>query len=456
MGLPDLPPELQVMVYENLEDDYDALMALTTVSRAVADCAHYVLEPLQTLDLSDGCTDEIEDNLIRLYELAYGPTSPVPQVTFRTIHSDLGQNLIRQASAYRTLVVHFDSRYGFTQRPAIRPENMVKLEAMWALLNGSEPYSPSTWRRNVQNRLADTSLRLVFRTMRHLTTLELGGSTNILPWKTAGILPMLRTLKFTAITNPKLSPMCWNLAARPHLVTLEFSNMSITTSFLANLKNDLPVTDLRFRHCWVEINAFRRFSDHCKRMEAFEYTLGAYYWPVAATKSKHHHLASLVSQMHRHANKLTHLTLLMPNVEMDSTQCNHVVSLAQFTALQKLAISYKVLAPHTRACGVYVANPNTMLTQWDILSGLAPSVDEVHLYRGDEADVMLTLSGMVNSMGPNMLPNLRRVEVILSRLRSPFSVSRSPGTREVAIRKKFERRGVVVLISRPKHVYPLD
>lgn len=449
MGLGALPPELQLHIFGYLVNDYTSLRALVHVSRQTYDCAREVLQECRTLDLWAGSTDNIEEVLMQLYTLANDSTATVPHTTFSSSGSFFGDNLIRHASRYNKLSLCFDGRDGFASKLPLTNETMSKLEAMWAAVAGNRGYDIGTWRYRMSRRLADTSIRLILRTMLHITTLQLGGCTNVLPWSMQGILPFLHTLQISDITNKQLSQVCCRIASLPHLVDLQFSHMSISGSFFTHFKDNLSITHLRFMKCWVTPAAMQRALGACRNLELFEYLLSTEHRPA---NSRHHHLYSLITDLGAHANTLKLLKILVPDVTVPASQCNHVTSLAQFSALRRLVISYKLLAPHTHPCRV---EPSDMwqvdkaMTPWTILSRLPPTMEELHLHRGDKMPIIRTLSEMVDSVGPAVLPKLRFLEVTLP-WRPGSKSFRVPGLKEAAVRRELGNRGVNVVVTRPR------
>lgn len=453
MSLLQLPHELQLQIFEHLADDYSSLTSAVLVSRQLYDCAFEVLKTYRTLDLSDGVTDEIEAVLGGLYLLAWR-NEPAPRVEFKTTDSELGDNIIRHASRYNTLKVDFDHRRGRVRDAAkadIDRTDIVKFEKMMRMLAYGDGYDVRTFRRNFSSRMADTSLRLVFHTMRHLTTLELGGSTNVLPWDLRNILQRLRTLKFTAIINKQLSGRCCDLAARPGLLALEFSNMSITSGFLGNFKYVLSIKVLRFTHCWVEPISMTRVIEACKNLETFEYSLSSRYWKAEHIYSKHHHLYRALRHLRRHTATLKHLTLVIPDVTTRIWQCNHIGSLAVFSSLETLTVSHNLLAAHHRGCNVDDLDKDQVddgADAFSILAKLPPSVQRLSLHLCEEQSVLNTLSGTANAMGlADVLPNLRQVEAALAWTKSN-TVVRHVSKREQAVLAELNNRGIKVRITR--------
>ncbi|KAJ4340290.1 hypothetical protein N0V87_002582 [Didymella glomerata] len=452
MSFTQLPHELQLHTFRYLKNDYLTLCALTLVCQSLCGCAFEVLkECSRTFDLSNGLTDEVEFVLLNLYALA------VSQPRCSGTSSSLWDNIFRDAVRYNKLALNFHDNLDFRDGDPIRSRNMVKLEKMWKVVAGIDRFSTSTWRERMKGRCADTSIRVVLRTMQHLTTLELGGSTDVLHWRTKGILDHLRTLRFRSITNKKLAPVCCRLAAKPQLVSLEFFDMAIESSFLEHLKNPLSVTPLKFHQCWVSLPAIRRIFYRCQGVQAFCYSIDTSKWSGNAHWREEHNLYRLMAIVQGHTATLKHLTLLTPVTQSKAGHCTHVTCLGQFSSLETLVISYHIVTPHTMVCydGTFPDwEREDRTTAFDILSKLGPSLNELQLHRREETSALQTLSGVVNSMAPgsSFLPKLRYVWVTLED-NPTSSILQTESQKGQLIIRKFERRGVECKIWCPHSLF---
>jgi hypothetical protein len=450
MSLEQLPHELQLNVFGHLANDYTSLCGLIIVSKSLYDCALEVFRTCRILDLSTGLTDNIEAVLENLYLLAMDDTAVTPQVSFTRTSSTLCDDIVRHAFRYKILKICFEDRYGAVgdnTQPHINRGDMYKFEFMMRALAGNDSYDARTWRRKFSTRVADASLRLVLHTMRHITTLELGGSTNCLPWKIEGMLQMLRTLKLTGITNSKLSRHCCHLAAQPGLFALEISDMCITSKFIGFFREKLSITSLRFTRCWVATNALTRIIKACNKLATFEYSLKASHWEAQSVHRRQYHIGQLLNNLHPHRVTLKNLTILNLDATVMAWHCNHVGSMAKFTVLETLVVNQKHLATHRYFCRIDQADPAQINRYADvvaILSKLAPSVQTLSLHRCSETSIINMLSRVEECMGlVDLLPNLRTLEVTFAQNPSDSSTKRAR-QQELDLATKFKRRGIEI------------
>ncbi|KAJ4313286.1 hypothetical protein N0V94_007012 [Neodidymelliopsis sp. IMI 364377] len=443
MSLEQLPHELQLNVFKYLIDDHSALQTLAHASQHLHSCALEVLNASRILDLSAGYTDYIEDVLENLHQLANNSTTVDLEVDPQGYWDTISDNVVLQASRYETLKVCFDDREGATRRSPISRSNMFKFESVMSRLSNKSRYNTDTWRHRFSTRLADASLRLLLHTMRHITTLELGGSLSVLPWDLSGsnMLEMLRHLKLYAITNSRLSKLCCCLISERNLMTLEFSDMSITPKFLQHFSfsNQLSITSLRLTECWGSVAAITRMIKACANLETFEYSLGASHWTTELNHFSYHHLYLLLRELPTRA--LKHLTIHNSGVILENFQCNHVGSLVRFLVLESLTLDWRLVAPHQLMCRAEYG-ASLELDAFDILSSLAPSLQALTLRECEEASVIATLSQLVESIEQNnILPNLRSVRVTIV-LKGSTTVSKRKRRQQRTLRIKFLSYGV--------------
>jgi hypothetical protein len=449
MSLEQLPHELQLNVFKHLIDDHSALQTFAHASPHLHSCALEVLNASRILDLSAGYTDYIEDVLENLHQLADNSTTADLKADPKGYWDTISDNVVLQASRYETLKVCFEDREGATRRSPISRRNMFKFESVMSRLSNKSRYNTDTWRHRFSTRLADASLRLLLHTMRHITTLELGGSLNVLPWDLSGsdMLEMLRHLKLYAITNSKLSKLCCCLISERNLITLEFSDMSITPKFLQHFSfsNQLSITSLRLTECWGSVTAITRMIKACANLETFEYALGTSHWTTELTHFSYHHLFQLLRQLPPRA--LKHLTIHSSGVVLKDYQCNHVGSLVRFLVLESLTLDWKLVAPHQLMCRAQYAE-SLELDAFDILSSLAPSLQALTLHECEEVSVMATLSQLAESMEQNnILPNLRSVDVTIV-LEGSITVSKRKRRQQKELRNNFRSLGVKLRLKR--------
>lgn len=445
MNLIQLPHELQLLIFAYLVNDYSSLCALVLTSRCLVDCARELLRVCRTLDLSSGFTDDIEPVLEHLFALATDTTAPVPQVAFTRARSTLGDRLISHASRYKTLKINFHGRNSQPRHGTqpVSSENMINFELMMRLVADNDHYDISTWRRNIQARVAETSLRLLFHTARHLTRLEVEGSTsNILPWSMQGILEMLCTLKFINIENNKLPKALCRLVSRSSLLTLEFSNMSITSKFFEHFVYTLSITSLRFEDCWVATSALTRAIKACRDLKTFEYTLSISRFDAQPYGTRKYHVGKLLGDLRLHARTLKCLRVVKPGVPSLSSgaDCNHLGSLVGFGVLRTLTVNEKFLAPHQPVCSIGQHGLSSNASSIAVLYKLPQSLQKLNLHQCDATTIDL-LSGALQCMGlSDLLSSLHRLEVIHAEPQ-PTS-TKSLNQRELAVRDGFAEWGV--------------
>lgn len=456
MSLEQLPHELQLNIFRYLVNDYSSLCALVIVSRDLHDCAAEILKPCRILDLSDGVTDNIESVLGNLYSLATDVTAAVPQVGFRSTGSGLGNDIVRHASRYKTLKVSLRNPFGMSFEEAhISDTDMSKFELMMKMLAENSRYNNKAWKTSFSAGDMGASLRLILHTMRHITTLELGGNMNYLPRKMENMRHTLRTLKLVGITNRPLPPHCCRLANGSDLIALEFSAMCITSPSLTGFYMNFSITSLRFTQCYVSTNALTRVIKACKELVTFEYSLSASHWVVKHAHPCHqYHMGQLLSDLSSHGNTLKNLTITDPDGAV-RLHCNHVGSLAEFSVLEALAVNYEHLEPHRYFCrskqpdsdGVY-DHVNAVDTMWRF----PPSVQTLRLHRCDEVSVINTLFKAVDYMEDiDFLPSLHTLEVMYVQS-LPGDLARSARQQrqeELDLYTKFKTHGVEIKFKRP-------
>ena len=448
MSFTQVPHEIQLHIFGYLLNDYAALLNVSQTSTHLRACALQLLRTCRTLDLSEGITDGIEAVLSNLHELASNGTPPPPHAPFTSLGDLLGDNIVGHASRYNSLKVFFGDRVGATgeDTQAIVPDDMNIFILMMQVLTGKTRRELRSWRKNFRLRKVEPSLRLILYAMRHVRTLELGGSAKCLPWKMEGMLTTLRTLKLYDITNNQLTRHCCTLAAQPGLTSLEFSDMNVTLGFLEHFKPSTPIMSLRFTRCWVPKLALTRIISACSNLVTFEYTLDTARSEAQPYQVRQWQTGKLLSDLRRHAHTLKHLKI----VRLGTTttrfwlECDHVGSLAVFNALETLTVNPELLAPHHDACHVQ-DDCSRRADMVAVLFRAPQSLQTLRLARCNNT-VIARLSRVVASMGlSGLLSNLRDLEIVYT---TPLNtLQRNLGQPELALRDAFGRRGVDVKFS---------
>lgn len=459
MGLAELPHELQLNIFHRLADDYAALSALVFVSKRVKDCASEVLRTPRTFDLSKGNTDEIEPILGALFHLAE-TNATAPQVHFTSTGDAFGDDIVRHASRYITLRMSFGTRFGTrfgrvaqgTQPIPPGTINLFRL-AMQAL-TGKAPKQTVSWGQNFDLRKADASVRLILHTLRHVTTLELGGSTNCLPWDMTGMLDTLRNLQFVGIANAKLSRNCVLLACQPGLNKLEFSDMAITLGFLdffPGTPGSISATTLRFTNCWVPKRAVERIVKACRGLVMFEYSLDTALSEAQTYWLRQWSIAEFLTALQCHRHTLKHLKIVRPEplTNFNNLECNHIGSLADFTVLESLFVNQRFLAPHPAAyCkprfdNLHYLGPMNTADPMAVLYKLPQSLKRLELSGCVRTVTSTLLSRVVRGLGVGgLLPGLRELRIVYTQQLPPRTATRPFTQQEQALLLAFERRGV--------------
>ena len=144
---------------------------------------------------------------------------------------------------------------------------------------------------------------------------------------------------------------CVLLAYRPALDTLEFSNMAITVGFLEFIPDTRGIiaTTLRFNNYWAPAKAVERIVKAFEILITFEYSLNATLSEAQSYWLRRWQLGQFVSALRQHKQTLKHLKIvrLEPFPDLGDNECNHIGSLADFTALECLSVSKRFVTPHT-------------------------------------------------------------------------------------------------------------
>jgi hypothetical protein len=466
MGLAKLPPELQLLTFYFLVHNYSALYALTRVSKNIRIHAFEVLGT--TFDLWQGKTDDIDLKLCALLHRA-DAGDRVPRLRIMTTGSDFGDNIIKLASGFKTLRICFDTRHGrFTPGTQAVPRATIDFfrRAMQAL-TGKTPKNTVSWGKNFGLRKADASMQFIFQALRHVTTLHLGGSTNCLPWNITGTMEMLENLKFTGISNAKLSYNCVRLAHRPGLKKLEFSNMAIPPTLLEFLPKrpvdslgGISATELYFINCWVPHKSLARIVQAFNGLQRFEYSLSMTVSGAPPYWSRNWHIGEYITALHQHRQTLAHLKIVRPepSTDPDHLDCNHIGSLADFTAIESLSINARFIAPHTDFLQALAQHQMYCRPWFDTLRNVSAN---------DAADPMtvlstfprslnrLELSGCSPTVTTLLLPSIERGRAVgsLRELKIVYAQQPSSGTatrpltqQELDLVGSFKQKGIKLKI----------
>lgn len=350
----------------------------------------------------------------------------------------------------------FDTRFGRVAQGTqpIPPGTVNLFRLAMQALTGKGPKQTVSWGQNFGLRKADASVRLILHTLRHITTLELGSSTNCLPWDMTGMLDTLRNLHFVGITNAKLLRNCILLACQPGLNKLEFSGMGITLGFLEffpGTPGSISATTVRFTNCWAPKRAVERIVKACRGLVIFEYALNTALSEAQTYWLRQRNIAEFLTALHRHRHTLKHLKIVRPEplTNLNNLECNHIGSLDGFTALESLFVNQRFMTPHPAAyCkprfdNLHYLGPMNTADPMAVLYKLPQSLKRLELSGCARTVTSTLLSRVVRDLGAGgLLPGLRELRIVYTQRSPPRTATRPCTQQEQDLVVAFKRRGV--------------
>lgn len=278
-------------------------------------------------------------------------------------------------------------------------------------------------------------------------------------------MEILENLKLTGVTNAKLSYNCVRLAHRPGLKKLEFSHMAIPPSFIEFLPKrpvdnlgGISATELYFINCWVPHKSLVRIVNAFNGLQRFGYSLSTTVSGAPSYYNRHWHVGEFIAALHQHTNTLTHLKIVRPEPWTDPgrLECNHIGSLADFTALECLSINERFIAPHngpfktphTMTYQIYCLpffnnlrqlSANAAANPMIVLNALPRSLTRLEL-SGCSPTVTTTLLPTIERNGP--IGGLRELEIVFTDQSPSGTAARPLSQQEVDMIAAFGQMGI--------------